>query len=383
MDTAERAEPTRDDRTIGVALVGVGFGSRTLLPALSVTPGYEVVAVCAAHREHADAVARRYGIPLATADYREAIEHEGVELACLCAPPLLHAPMIRSALDAGRHVFATKPLTTDLADARALRDQARQLGVVTSMEFCFRYLPVRRYLRRLVRDGSIGELRFVSCTVFGDFATRPDHELFHWKWVSSRHEGGGILGASLALHHLDLLRHTFGELHETWGTAATAITDKPVLDSTTDPPATRAVDSEDSVVLQGRLDNGAPVSLAVSWSVHHPSGERLEVYGSDGTLVVDGSGRLWSGHAGDAALRELHPPTELALPSVGTELTDEAAVVPSSPLYVALADDVRRSILGRNTDPRFATFDDGVRLMEIVHPVLERLDDRRSRHRGR
>jgi predicted dehydrogenase len=368
----------RSDDPIRVSLVGVVFGARTLLPALLATPGVEVVAVCAAHQDRADAVAREHGIPVATDDYRRAIEHEGVDLVCLCVPPRLHAEMIDRALDAGRHVFSTKPLTTDLADAVARRDRAEALGVVTAMEYCFRYLPVRRYVRSLVRDGFLGELRFVSATVFGDFATQPDHELYHWKWVSSRAEGGGILGASLALHHLDLFRYTFGELHETWGTAATLIREKPMLgaDESAAGPSTKPVDSEDAVVVQGLLDSGAPFNLAVTWSVHHPSGERLEVYGSDGTLVVEPTGRLLGARADDTELRELVPPDEFALPETALGPADEAAVVPSSPLYVALVDDVLRAVRGANPDPLFATFDDGVRLMEIAGPILERFDAR-------
>jgi predicted dehydrogenase len=364
-------------------LVGVGFGTRTLLPALLATSACDVVAVSAAHQENADAVARRFGIPLATSDYRRAIELDGVELVCLCAPPVWHAPMIGCALDAGRHIFSTKPLTVDLADARVVAARASDLGIVTAMEFAFRYLPVRRYVRDLVRAGFVGEVRFVSATVFGDFTLQPDHELHYWKWVSSRAAGGGILGASLALHHLDLLRYTFGELADTWGTAATVVREKPVRHpdgaggsggTGNGVPTTRPVDSEDAVVLQGRLESKAPFSLAVSWSVPYPSGERLEVYGSDGTLVIEQSGRLFGARHDDPALRELLPPADYALPDVGA-VASASAIVPSSPLYVVLAGDLLGAIRGDVEAPLFATFDDGLRAAEIVDRVVHRSAD--------
>jgi hypothetical protein len=40
-------------------------------------------------------------------------------LACFCGPPSMHAAVIAGALDAGRHVFSTKPLTNDLSDGPA------------------------------------------------------------------------------------------------------------------------------------------------------------------------------------------------------------------------------------------------------------------------
>ena len=376
----------RRDNPVRVAVLGLGFGAHTLLPALSALPGCEIVAVCASRQTRAEAIAREFGVPHATSDYREAIELDDVDLVCVCTPPPLHAAMIHAALDANRHVFSTKPLTSRLSDAIAVRDRARGLGVVTAMEFCFRYLPIRRYVRALVADGFLGELRFVSATVFGDFATRRDHELYHWKWVSSREGGGGILGASLALHHLDLLRFTFGEPHEPWGVAGTLLREKPLLEpeagsgvgptGTATSPEMKLVDSEDAVVLQGLLDSGAPFSLSVTWSVHHPSGERLEIYGSEGTLVVEPSGRLLGARRGEAALRELPVPAAFDLPEVASLRPDASAVVPSSALYVALAQDLLDTIRGGQSERLFATFDDGVRLLELVEPVLDRFDTR-------
>jgi predicted dehydrogenase len=364
------AEPLR------VALVGLGFGTHTLLPALQATPGVEVVVVCAAHRNRADAVARAHGIGLATDDFREAIELGGVDLACLCARPTVHAPMIECALDAGRAIFATKPLASERRDAATLTERAESLGVVTGMDFCFRYLPARRHLRQLVRAGFVGELRLVSTTVVSSVAVIPGFGPSDWSWVSERSASGGILGASLALHHVDLLRFTFGEPIETWGLAETVLREKPVPGATGAPAEMRPVTSEDTVVVQGRLAGDAPFSLTVTWSAHHPSGERVEAYGSEGTLVLEPSGRLLGARHDEPELRTLEPPDELSLPEVAGVPSGATGLIPTVPMFVALLDDMQRAIRGLPTEALFATFTDGLRDAEIAEPILARFDAR-------
>src|SRR3712207_5564590 len=101
---------------IRVGVVGTGIGV-THIEVLRDVPGVEVVAVCSAQVERARAVAERFGIPRATADYRDLLGPD-VDALVLATPPALHAPLGLDALAAGKHLFCEKPLAADLAGAR-------------------------------------------------------------------------------------------------------------------------------------------------------------------------------------------------------------------------------------------------------------------------
>jgi predicted dehydrogenase len=342
---------------------------RAILPALATNPRYEVIAVCAAHQERAAEIASQFSVPTATTEFRRAIEMDDVEMVFLCGPPPMHGEMIHCALDAGRHIFSTKPLATSLADARAVAGRARELGVVTAMDFSRRYIPARRYLRQLFREGYIGEPRFVSETVFVGNATHPDGELYYWNWVAQREQYGGILRTSLVNHHLDLLRYTFGELYETAGMAATVLPEKPLRpeDAPVGSPGDHLgptggqVNTEDAVSIHGRLDNGSPFSLNVTWSVHFGSGYRVEAYGDRGTLVLEPSGRIMGARLDDHPLHELTPPPEYSLPRIGVDTV---------PQFIPLTSDVYAAVRNQEGEGLFATFADGLRLCEISEPIL-------------
>jgi predicted dehydrogenase len=198
--------------SIRAVLVGTGFGGSVVLPAVRQVPGVELVAVCSADVEKARAFAAAHAISDVMNDAEALARSEDLQLVLVCTPPLLHAPMCRAALDAGKHTFSTKPLAATAAEARQLANSARANGVVTAMDLDNRYVPVRRFLRYLVADGYLGTPRCVVSTVLVDYATRPTNRIYFWNWVSLRNHSGGLLGASLGLHHLDLLRYTFGEV---------------------------------------------------------------------------------------------------------------------------------------------------------------------------
>jgi predicted dehydrogenase len=358
------------EQPIRAGLVGTGFGYRTLLPALMAEPRVHVEVVCSKHIERARMVAEANDIPRAVDDF-EAVLGEDLDLVCVCTPPFLHAEMTMAALERGRHVFSTKPLAMDIGSAGAVRDVARAKGVVHSMDLSHRYFPVRRHLRNLVRDGYLGDLRYVVALIFDENATAERAHLRFWNWVSDSRQGGGILRTSLMNHHIDLVRYTFGEIRDVHCVPRTLITEKPVLppghheddgvDAETPSVGMAPVDTEDAIAMTGTLGANAQFMLAGTWSVYHGSGVRVEAYGSEGTLILEPSGRLYGARRQDRALEELPVPEAFRPPDVGPERI---------PLFTLMVGEIVDSIRGTAVDPLFATFDDGYRLCEITHDVL-------------
>lgn len=351
---------------VRVGVIGMGFGARTLVPALAASGAMELVAVCSTHVEHAQTVADAHGIPHAVDDFRQLIDL--VDLVCVCTPPTAHFAMTMAAIDAGKHVLSAKPLAMDVAEAQELLDAARKSGVVHAMDLEMRYMPARRFIRDLVADGYLGELRFVSTTMIENHATAADQRNRFWSWVSERSQGGGILGTSLMNHHIDMVRWIFGEISAEHGFSTTLIRDKPVLpvilegtplSADTPNEGFKPVDTEDAVFIHG-LVGSAPFSLAGTWSVFHPSGVRLEAYGSEGTLVLEGAGRILGARSQDATLKLLPLPEKYGQPTLGPDRI---------PLFIDLVNDLGGAILGSDSENLFATFEDGLRLKEIAASI--------------
>ena len=361
-----------------VGLIGTGFGTRVHMPAMRADPHIEVVAICSAQRSRAQAAAEKWGIPWATDDYRELIRRDDVDLVSVCTPPDSHAEMTIAALEAGKHVLCEKPLALDAGEARAMEHAAETAravrpDLVDAVHHEMRYFPYRRVLRDLVQDGALGALRYVLASALVDYGVNPAMEPYWYTWVSRKEQGGGFLTGMFS-HEIDLLRYTLGDLYEVFGTVSIAVAEKPVLawdyrdgdeigpDSPTKGSAPATAD--DMTVITGRLENGAPFVLTGTWAVFNGSGSRIEIYGSEGTAVVQG-GVVSAAAKGDAL-------AEVAIP-VAYQLdhsTGERMVPPAAKLF----EDVAAVVDGRRdpADALFARIRDGLKVQEIMDAVRER-----------
>src|SRR3954469_11537981 len=98
--------------TVRVGVIGTGVGALHI-EALQEVPGAVVTAVCSARAARADEIASRYGVPLATTDYREVLAAD-VDAVIVATPPALPLPMGLDTLAAGKHLFCEKPLALSL-----------------------------------------------------------------------------------------------------------------------------------------------------------------------------------------------------------------------------------------------------------------------------
>jgi len=114
-----------------VALLGYGYAGRTFhAPLIAAAPALELALVASTRPE-----AVRADLPglSVTADPREAIAAQDIDLIVIATPNDSHHPLARAALEAGKHVVVDKPFTLDLMQARDLDALAAKQGKLLSV----------------------------------------------------------------------------------------------------------------------------------------------------------------------------------------------------------------------------------------------------------
>jgi predicted dehydrogenase len=345
------------ERPVGIGVVGTGFGARVQIPVWAQVPGVRVVSVCSGDLERARRVAEKSGAPHSTADVSELAAHPEVDLVCVTTPPHRHRPEVLAALAAGKHVLCEKPFALDAAEALEMLERARAARVLALVDFEFRMLPVRAELRRLLREGALGELRHVHQTGIADFLHRVDGG--YGAWWYRRENGGGWLGAA-ASHDVDNLRFLFGEVAE-----VCALLDTRVPRARARGGAELASDVDDTCFVLLRFADGTPAALLTgAGAVGRVPGGRLEVHGSRGSLVLDG-GRLLMAEPG-AELRELPVPRA----DVGAALADPHYVP-----FVLWARSIAQAIRGGGR--LVPDFEDGFRNQLVLDAARRSARERR------
>jgi predicted dehydrogenase len=192
----------------GVVRIGVlgtaRITERALIEAAREVPEVTVAAVAARDSSRAQAYAERNGIPVAYGSYDELLADPGIDAIYNPLPNSLHGPWTLKAIAAGKHVLCEKPFASNAAEAGLVADAAAASGLVVMEAMHYRYHPLIRRLREVVR--TLGAVRYIQCwTSFaiGDPADiRYDYAL-----------GGGALmdGGCYAIDAIRLVASEIGE----------------------------------------------------------------------------------------------------------------------------------------------------------------------------
>ena len=122
-----------------LAVLGAGAMGRRHARVLSNHARFEVVGVLDLDDETSRAVCEEWGLPHLASE-REAFDR--AEAVVVATPIQAHAPMVRRALAARKHVLVEKPIAGRVSDARALLEVAEGSGSLLFVGHSERFNPV-------------------------------------------------------------------------------------------------------------------------------------------------------------------------------------------------------------------------------------------------
>lgn len=301
------------ESTIGVAVIGTGFGQKVHIPGFQAHARTQVVAVYHRDLDKAKAIASAHNIPHACNSVADIVALPDVAGVSISTPPFLHSEMAQTVLQAGKHLLLEKPTALSADEARELYQLAQTKGVIATLDFEFRFVPAWQLLAEMLSQGYVGQKRLIKIDWLVSSradATRP------WNWYARKDQGGGALGA-VGSHVFDYISWLFGPVRRLCAHLSTAIPARP-------DPATgkmKPVDADDTCMLMLELADGTPCQLCISSVAYQGRGHWVEIYGDRGTLVLGSDNqkdyvhgfRLLAAPAGKP-LAEVEIPARLAFP---------------------------------------------------------------------
>lgn len=145
----------------GIALIGCGAVAEMLhVPALRKRPELlKSLILVDADLARARALRERLGALDAAADYRDVMSR--VKGAFVLTPHRLHVPITLDLVRHGVAVLCEKPLAEKASEVDAIVEASRAHGVPVAVNQTRRLFSSFREVRRLIREGALGELREV------------------------------------------------------------------------------------------------------------------------------------------------------------------------------------------------------------------------------
>lgn len=151
--------PGANDR-IRIGVIGVGNRSNLLIGQLPQDAEIVAVADCFLKRAR-DAAARRQAQWRIYQDYRELLEQKDIDGVIIGTPDHGRVLCAIHACQAGKDIYAEKPLTVCVEEGRALVNAARNHGRIFQVGSQQRSMAMNRVACDFVRRGGLGRVQFV------------------------------------------------------------------------------------------------------------------------------------------------------------------------------------------------------------------------------
>jgi len=226
-----RKKPMQNDKIV-LGLIGCGgmgpFNMRTLMQ----KPEVEVAALCDVDSSHLPAnvaeVEKQYGkAPQTYSDFRRLLERKDIDAVIIATPDHWHALPLITACEAGKDVYCEKPISHDIAEAKAMNAAVKRFNRIVQVGTWQRSRPEFVSAIAFVRAGNIGPITTVRAwktdeaqpghsepatppdSLDYDFWTgpaaflpyAPNHVHYNWRWFLNY--GSGMTG-DWGVHMMDI-----------------------------------------------------------------------------------------------------------------------------------------------------------------------------------
>lgn len=304
---------------VRIALVGCGTIALGMhLPGIQAMAGMglvELVAVCDAIEEKAQSAAARFGVPQRYTDVEQMLRQADFDLLVNTTPIPEHFQVSMAALRAGRHVYTQKPMATSVEECTQLINEAQHRGLLLGCAPEHPVRPVIQTIARLVRESAIGRVAFARVQSSHDGPEKhdvPRDSTWYYKPGSSP-----IL--DLGVHGLSQITSLLGPVQRLACFSGRTL---PVRYITAGPYAGKCIDVEidDNSLLMLDFGNATFAFLDSTYCVEASRGPRLELYGSEGTISLEGrAGQpgLYLYESARTAWREVEVPPTPAVRDLG------------------------------------------------------------------
>jgi UDP-N-acetyl-2-amino-2-deoxyglucuronate dehydrogenase len=329
--------------TTHIGLIGGGNISETHARAARAIPGVEIAAIFGTNAERVSRLCREYG-GKPYGDFDEFLAHRPMELVAIGSPSGLHAEQGIAAARHGLQVLTEKPIDITVERADALIAETRKAGVQLGVFFQDRCKPDILSVKNVVDAGVLGKPILADARV--KWYRPPDYYAnSRWRGTWALDGGGALINQ--AVHTLDLMLWIFGEVKAVQAICTTAL---------------HAIEAEDTLIAMIEFANGALGVLQAATSVFPGYPRRLELTGSEGTLIIEHD-RLLTADLKNPA------PDLLKSSEADKNLSSSSPIVSDARGHQAVLEDFLRAIR-TNTRPR-CDGQEGRRSLALVQAIYE------------
>ncbi|MCW4115860.1 Gfo/Idh/MocA family oxidoreductase [Aurantimonas sp. MSK8Z-1] len=268
---------------VGIGIIGCGNISAAYLTAAKNFPVLDVRALADLDQAAAARRSEEFGVPAVSIE--ELLADPAIEIVLNLTIPAAHVSVGLDILKAGKHAYSEKPLGIDFTDATRLIEEAERrnlrVGCAPDTFLGGSHQAARAFLDTGKLGQPVGGTAFFMC---------PGHERWHPSPDFYYKRGGGPM-LDMGPYYVTDLVNLLGPVARVAGMAPVPRAQRTI---TSEPKKGQAIDVEVPTHVVGLLEfvSGAVVSITMSFDVAAHKHLPIEIYGTEGSLIVPDPNRF-------------------------------------------------------------------------------------------
>lgn len=190
---------------LNIGIIGSGFGTNILLPILLNNKNVCVKSICSdSYIDNSMII--NYG-----RDWEKLINESNIEALIIAVSPKSQYNIIKKAISSGIHIFAEKPLTSNLEEAKEIINLLSIYNITHCIDFIFPEIEEWKFVKNIVDKKIFGKLRHIS--VKWNWLSESEKNC-STNWKNDIENGGGALSYYFS-HGLNYIEFFAGKIIDT------------------------------------------------------------------------------------------------------------------------------------------------------------------------
>jgi predicted dehydrogenase len=260
-----------NQKHFGIGIIGAGLISHIHALSIQHIDNASIKAVFNINKDKADAFALKYNCT-SYDNLDEMLAQPDIDIVCICTPSGIHLdPSIKS-IEAGKHCLIEKPLEVTLEKCDKIIEAAKKKGVKVGVIFPSRFYESSMQLKKTIEEKRFGDM------VLGDayvkwYRSPEYYASAAWRGTWELDGGGAMMNQGI--HSVDLLQWYMGPVESVQSFSANV--------------RHKGIEVEDTIVSVVKFANGALGNIECSTAVFPGSLKRIEIMGTEGTVIQEES----------------------------------------------------------------------------------------------
>lgn len=248
-------------KPINVGVIGAGYWGKKVISEYMMlskdSPQVNLLGVCDLEEQNLRYCKEVLNIPKKKLlnSHNELLDLDKIDALHICIPNEVHYDVCRDALSAGKHVLLEKPMTLNSDQAFELKNLAKKQNLGLQVGYIFRFNNALRKVRRLIKDGLLGDLYYLRLQWTDLVLPTPKRDIIF----------------DLGAHPVDIINFLLGVWPSKVVCKARAYTRETL-------PETAYAIME--------LDTRIMANIELSW-LHHKKERKVDVIGSKRSVTID------------------------------------------------------------------------------------------------